>query len=150
MATTAADPVFVDTNVLVYSALQLSPLHKAAVGKIHALRSTGIALWISRQVLREYLAVLSRPGTVSPPISMATLVADVSAYQSAFQIADENHAVTANLLNLLGTVSAAGKQIHDANIVATMLANGIPRLLTHNAADFTRFASVITVESLVP
>ena len=38
-----------------------------------------------------------------------------------------------------------GKQVHDCNIVATMLANGIPRLATRNPTDFKRFASLITV-----
>ena len=33
----------------------------------------------------------------------------------------------------------------DANIIATMLVYGIERLLTHNTADFARFARYITV-----
>lgn len=41
----------------------------------------------------------------------------------------------------------AGSQVHDANIVATMLAHGLDRLLTFNSADFRRFAGVI---ELVP
>jgi predicted nucleic acid-binding protein len=41
---------------------------------------------------------------------------------------------------------AAGKQIHDANIVAACLAYGIPRILTHNVADFKRFGAIIRVE----
>lgn len=40
-------------------------------------------------------------------------------------------------------------QVHDANIVATMLAYGIPRLLTHNVDDFKRFAHLIAVLPLV-
>lgn len=32
-----------------------------------------------------------------------------------------------------------GKQVHDANLVATMHAYGIDHLLTLNAADFRRF-----------
>ncbi len=38
-----------------------------------------------------------------------------------------------------------GKQAHDANIAATMLTHGIPRLLTFNAADFRRFDPLIEV-----
>lgn len=34
--------------------------------------------------------------------------------------------------------------LHDANIVATMLAYNIPALLTNNTEDFARFAGVIT------
>ena len=39
----------------------------------------------------------------------------------------------------------AGKQVHDANIVATMLVHGITQVLTHNITDFARFSSLITV-----
>ncbi len=38
-----------------------------------------------------------------------------------------------------------GRQVHDANIVATMQANGINQLLIHNADDFKRFSHLITV-----
>ena len=41
-----------------------------------------------------------------------------------------------------------GKKIHDANIVATMLAYGIPAILTHNTNDFERFGDIIIVESI--
>ena len=37
----------------------------------------------------------------------------------------------------------AGKQIHDANIAATMLAHGERRLLTFNTRDFRRFGEGI-------
>ena len=41
------------------------------------------------------------------------------------------------------TNGARGKQVHDANLVATMLAHGIRRLLTFNLADFQRFAGLV-------
>jgi len=42
----------------------------------------------------------------------------------------------------------SGRQVHDANVVATMLEHGIRRLLTFNAADFRRFARIIDIESI--
>ena len=39
----------------------------------------------------------------------------------------------------------AGLDTPDANLVATMLAHGITRLLTFNVADFQRFGSLIEV-----
>ncbi|MCG8614378.1 MAG: hypothetical protein MI864_28025 [Pseudomonadales bacterium] len=38
----------------------------------------------------------------------------------------------------------------DTNIVATMLAYGIPSVLTHNSADFKRFESIIKIEGIGP
>lgn len=93
---------------------------------------------------------MSRPGTLTAPVPMIALIADVQSFQAQFLLAEDGPAVTVHLLNLLGSVPCAGKQIHDANIVATMLAYGLPKLLTHNVADFTRFAAQIMVIPLVP
>ena len=82
MATTAVDPVFVDTNVLVYSAVTSAPLHTAAMGKLGLLRGAGVVLWTSRQVLREYLATLTRPQSYTAPLPVATLINDVNYFQS--------------------------------------------------------------------
>ena len=54
-------------------------------------------------------------------------------------VADETPEVTDQLLELLRTYPTRGKQVHDANIVATMLVNGVDTLLTMNVADFQRF-----------
>ncbi len=48
-------------------------------------------------------------------------VARVRYFQRRFQVADETAVVTARLLTLLRTIPAGGAQIHDANIVATLL-----------------------------
>jgi predicted nucleic acid-binding protein len=150
MATTAVDRMFVDTNVLVYSTVASAPPHALALQRLVALRQAGVELWISRPVLREYIATLTRPQTYSRPVPAAVVAADVAYFQTVLHIAEDGPAVTANLLHLLTTVPVAGRQVHDANIVATMLAHGVPKLLTHNTADFARFAAVITVVPLVP
>jgi predicted nucleic acid-binding protein len=150
MATTAADPVFVDTNVLIYSRLALSPFHAQALAKLTGLRAAGHDLWISRQTTREYLAAMSRPGALTGTIPMAALVADVQAFLAAYWVAEDGPAVTTALLSLLTATPGGGKQIHDANIVATMRAHGVSRILTHNVADFNRYASLITVVPLIP
>jgi hypothetical protein len=57
--------------------------------------------------------------------------------------------VTAHLLSIVTRVPVAGKQIHDANIVATMQAYGLSKLLTHNVSDFARFSSFIQILPIV-
>jgi predicted nucleic acid-binding protein len=150
MATAAVEPLFVDTNILVYSTVVTAPLHAAALQKLEAFEQAGVELWISRQVLREYMATLTRPQTYTMPLPPASVAADVIYFQSAFRIAEDGPAVTANLLTLLRTIPIGGKQVHGANIVATMQAYRMTRLLTHNTADFARFAPLITVIPLVP
>jgi predicted nucleic acid-binding protein len=41
-----------------------------------------------------------------------------------------------------------GKQVHDCNIVAVMLANGVRRLVTRNPTDFARYAEEIETLSV--
>jgi predicted nucleic acid-binding protein len=147
--TMAADGILVDTNVLVYASLRNSPWHAQAIQSLHKELQGGAELWVSRQILREYLAVLTRPGTTTLPSPAATAVADVAAFVRMFRVADETSDVTTKLLALVQTVPLGGKQIHDANLVATMQAYGIPRLLTHNVADLKRFGAWITVVPIV-
>jgi predicted nucleic acid-binding protein len=72
----------------------------------------------------------------------------VRLFQDHFEIADDTEAVTDQLIQLMADTPIGGKQVHDANIVATMLAYGIPALLTHNGKDFERFAGRIAVEAI--
>ncbi len=149
MAKTAADRVFVDTNVLVYARFVSSIRHTEATAALARLVANGAEVWISRQIIREYLAACSRPGTVNPAPTPALLSADVVGFQKRFRVARDNARVTRRLLRLLSTVTCAGRQVYDANIAATMIEHGIPKLLTNNEADFKRFVPDITVDSLV-
>ena len=147
---TPSEKVFIDTNRLVYAQLALSPLHAAAVAKLQSFLAAGTELWISRQTLREYLSAMTKPGALTGSIPTRSLIADVRSFAAAFRIAEDGPVVTNNLLLLIDTIPVGSKQIHDANIVASMQANGLSKLLTHNTADFIRFASFITVLPLVP
>lgn len=139
---------FLDTNILVYAVSSGAPLHQRASEEIRKRHESGQELWVSRQVLREYLAALSRPQTYSHPRPIHELIGDVRFFLRHFRIAEEGPAVTEELLSLLEGREGGGKQVHDANVVATMRVHGIPTLLTNNARDFVRFADVIQVISL--
>lgn len=145
MARKVAENVFVDTNVLVYAAVSSAPSHQAARATLQALRDKGRNLWISRQVIREYLAVLSRPQAFSQPIPWSTLADDARHFERSFHVADEDAAVTLALLSIAKQVPVGGRQVHDANIVATMVARGLEQLLTHNVRDFERFSPWVSV-----
>jgi len=82
---------------------------------------------------------LRGPAPSCPSPTLEALSQAVRQFEAEFEIADEDAAVTALLLNLVKSRNVQGKQIHDANIVASMRRHGIPSLLTHNIADFTRY-----------
>jgi len=138
-------PAFVDTNVLLYASRPKAPEHARAQAVLSRMRQDGAPLWLSRQVFREYLAVATRPQPSGPALAMAAAIVDVHGLQAAFNIAEDGPAVFGRLLQLLATHAGGGKQVHDANLVATMLEHRITRLLTFNDADFRRFNRLIEV-----
>jgi predicted nucleic acid-binding protein len=79
-------------------------------------------------------------------LSRNTVLEQVDQFIGRFQVADDTPAVTEQLAGLMKDIKIGGKQVHDANIVATMLAYDIPSLLTHNAKDFERFRETIRIE----
>ena len=101
-------------------------------------------LWISRQVLREYLATLVWPRVGIP---VATLTSEVRQFADRFHIAEDGPFITERLLALLE--QGISMQIHAMPIVAPMQATGVGQILTNNLKDFTPFASLITVIPLV-
>ncbi|HGJ66158.1 TPA: PIN domain-containing protein [bacterium] len=146
--TSNADSVFLDTNVLVYANVKESPLHQLAIKAIQYYYDIGVELWISRQVLREYIAVLTRPQIFVKPVSISIVSDRIRFFQTHFQVAEENHQITEELLALIERFSVGGNQIHDANIVATMQVYGIHSLVTHNISDFRRFSDIIDIISI--
>lgn len=149
MVTLDDRPIFIDTNVLVYANILAYPLHQIATEQIQSLIDSGIELWLSRQVLREFIAAVTRPQTYGNPQPIEIVVERIQIFQTQFQVAEDNLQVTAQLLELLQQFPTAGRQVHDANIVATMLTVGVDQLLTHNVGDFDRFSGLITVIPLV-
>jgi toxin-antitoxin system PIN domain toxin len=133
---------FVDTNVLVYAAANSAPFHDRARAALIRLAATE-RLSISRQILREYVAVMTRQQTWGKPLSLAEAIADTTALTNRFDVLEDGPAVWDELCALSRKYAFAGRQVHDANIAATMLAHGERRLLTFNTGDFQRFGTLI-------
>ncbi len=145
MATPGVRSVLIDTNVLIRASVAGASEHDACLQTIQQYRSEGQRLWLSRQVLREYVAVLTRPQAflIVPPV--LTVTERVRYFEDSFHLAEDNAAVTRQLLTLVETIPIGGKQVHDANLVATMIVYGISHLLTLNGDDFVRFSRYITL-----
>lgn len=145
---TDAEPLFIDTNILIYANVATAPLHAQALAAIKAAHQAGRPLWISRQVLREFIAARTRPQTFAQPSTPQVVIERVRYLEERFQVVDDTAAVTGQLVKLIAAFKIGGKQVHDANIVASMLAYDIPCLMTHNTKDFERFSDMITIESI--
>jgi len=144
---TDAKPIFLDTNIL----LAATDTSRSAHTDCHALLESGFkgtcSLFTNAQVFREYLVVATRPHEVNG-LGMDPIQAleNIASFQQCIQILEETVQVSNRLLKLVATHKLTGKRIHDANIVATMLENGITRLVTLNPSDFSCF-DTLSVEA---
>lgn len=143
MATRVADRAVLDTNVLLAASDEGRPEHTSAMIAINEWPSSGMALYTSGQILREYVAVATRPTERNGlGLQQADVVANVRALRARLRLMAEDVRVSDRLLTLLDAVECSGKQVHDANIVATMLVHGVDTLVTSNIDDFRRFNNV--------
>jgi len=107
--------------------------------------AAGERLFISRQILREFMAVITRPQAWARPKTRREAAVLAARLIDNFAILDDGEPVWNELTNLCRRFTFGGRQVHDANIVATMVAHGERRLLTFNDADFRRFARLIEI-----
>ncbi len=140
--------LFIDTNILIYASIFESPFHELARNALKKAYQENRNLWISRQILREYLVVVTRPQLFTKPLSIDKTINRIHFFQQRFKVADDVPEVTQQLIKLVENYQIGGKQIHDANIVATMKAYDIANLLTYNTSDFNRFKNIIQIESI--
>ncbi len=150
MAMMAGKQVFIDSNVLVYANNALSPFCQTARNQLENMFSSFESVWVSRQVFREFAVVVSREMlNANGKVDFQLLATTIHRFEQDFMVAEDSQAVTHQLLQLLESTNTAGKQVHDANIVATMLLHGVDTILTNNVADFNRFSHLITLLPLI-
>lgn len=147
--TTSADPtalVVVDTNVLLAATDRSRGAHASATA---FLNDDQRRLALTPQIVREYLAVTTRPVEVNGfGLSGEDAVGNVEQFLDDMELLSEDASTTRRLMDLIGKRSAAGKQVHDANVVAVALAHRASAIVTDNGRHFSRFADLIGVESL--
>jgi predicted nucleic acid-binding protein len=150
MAMMEGKKVFIDSNILVYANNVMSPFCQAARTQLQAAFSTFESVWVSRQVFREFTVVVSREIlAANGKVDFQLLESTILRFEQDYMVAEDSQLVTHRLLRLLEETNTAGKQVHDANIVATMLIHDVDTILTNNVADFNRFSHLITVLPLV-
>lgn len=151
MATPDVDRAVLDTNVLLGATDEARQEHEQAVTALNVWPASGLVLYTSGQILREYLVVATRPvdrnglGMARPDA-----IANIRALRTRLNLLAEDVKVSDRLLQLLDEVDCSGKQIHDANVVATMLVHGIDTVITSNIGDFARFGNYVHAVDLHP
>ena len=108
MATTPVEApptlLFVDTNIWLYATDADSRFHTRALEALDMAQDSGTQLVTSPQILREYLAVGTRPGVIPSAPSLTNLLANVADIRMRCRLVDETAAVVDRLTALLATI----------------------------------------------
>ena len=136
----------VDTNVLLRMSDRTSPVHLLAGQAAATLLRENHQLWITGQNLIEFWVVATRPLNVNGlGWSINQTRAELLNILSQFPQLAETPAIFSHWLSLVTTYQIQGKRVHDARLVAVMLAHGVTHLLTFNADDFRAMSEIVTI-----
>jgi len=88
---------------------------------------------------------MTREQVWAKPLTLAEAITDAESLMRRFIVLEDGPAVWNEFVSLTRHAAFGGRQVHDANIVATMLAHRERRPVTFNDGDFRRFAGLIDV-----
>jgi predicted nucleic acid-binding protein len=135
--------VLVDTNVLLR---RTQPNHehcKAAVESVARLLEAGETVHFTPQNVFEFWNVTTRPvANNGLGFSIPQALVEVERIERILTLLPESPATYAEWKRLVVKHNVVGVQVHDTRLIASMNVHGVRRLLTFNAADFSRFADI--------
>lgn len=136
----------IDTSVLVRLLLPHDPRCPVATSALDELKRRGEAACVAPQNLIEFWSVATRPVEVNglgmAPDQVAT---EVDRIVTMFRLLDEPPHAYRRWRRLVEACAVRGRQVHDAHLVAVMLAHGVDHILTFNVDDFARYPDVVAV-----
>ena len=143
--------VFIDSNILVYATFEdyKVGLHRECLAQLERYLSDGTALFISGQVIREYWAQATWLKIRGEQRPIPWVLGHLARFRSMMQELDESAAVRDQLVSLVEIHSVRAQDVHDANIVATMLAHGIDTIYS-NDGDFDRYVDSEKISFVTP
>lgn len=145
----ATDLIFIDTSLLVAAVVDVHPSHGMAAAYLARIAVEGKAACVSGQVCREFLFAVTRNSVEGRAFTMNEALAVLDKARESLVVLEEDGVVLRAFLDLVRHLGVPTNELHDANIVATMRANGVRKLVTLNAADFERYEGLIQLEPLV-
>jgi predicted nucleic acid-binding protein len=144
--------LLVDANVLLRLDHISSPQRSTAQAAIETLVDDQHLLRTVPQVLYEYWVVATRPTEVNGLGFSATkaqqLIAD---HKELFPPLRDERGILERWEDIVIRHAVMGKGAHDARLVAAMMRHAMPRILTFNDKDFSRYTEItaITPEAIL-
>ena len=138
-----------DTNVLIYAHLPSLPDHeKVRAHLLRLLADREVTVAITGSILHEFVHVVTDSRRFQPPVSMAEALAVARQYLGRANVeclsVDEEAVRLA--FELIERHNLGRRRIADTLFAATLLRNGIDRLVTCDPADFRTFDGLAVVD----
>ena len=136
-----------DTNTFLRLAEKHTKHRPIVVDAIRNLRNENEAIFYSPQVLMEFWNVCTRPSDARGGLGLSVEQTERKAelIQKYFTLLHDSAAVFTAWRRLVSDFQVKGVQVHDARLVATMIAYNIPYLVTFNVKDFQRFPMITVI-----
>jgi predicted nucleic acid-binding protein len=112
-----------------------------ALHAVIELHRRGEILHLTPQVLVEFRSVATRP-IAQNGLGVSTSDAEALAtdFEAAFPLVDDTPDIFPLWKSIVAGLGIAGKQVHDARLVAVCHTHALTHILTFNVADFGRMA----------
>lgn len=137
----------VDTNILLRLVQKNSPMHLDTQRAILKLKKPGNFLCIIPQNIIEFWAVATRPIDKNGlGLSITQAEEESAKLKKIFILELDTPQIFTEWESLVIQYQVMVKQVHDARLVAAMLADNITHLLTFNVDDFKRFSDIVVVD----
>ena len=129
-----------DSNILLRWANKNDPERPLVLSAIQKLGQQGEVMHTTPQNYTEFWGSATRPVTGNG-LGLTPLRAELLVRQlrMLFPLLPDVGAIFEEWLRIVVTASVSGRQVHDARLVAVMLAHGITHILTFNVTDFQRY-----------
>lgn len=139
-------PHLCDTNILLRFTNANDPQHPLVRESIRALLLQGDALFYTQQNRREFWNVCTRPAEKNGlGYSIAQARQRLAEVDAVFQRLPDRAETGRIWDRIVRQYAVIGVGVHDAQLVASMLAHGVPSVLTLNDSDFLRYAAEIAI-----
>jgi predicted nucleic acid-binding protein len=138
----SVEPGIVDANVLVYALDADAPQHAASRALLDAARNSATTLYVTSQILCEFYSIVTNARRVPKPRSPEDAARAVLGLLAFLHVLPIPALTVERWLELLRRHPVSGGDVFDLQIVAALQANGIQRIYTFNAGEFSMFSEL--------
>jgi predicted nucleic acid-binding protein len=139
--------ILTDTNILVRSLNPADPHYGAADNALASLRLRNETLCLAPQNLMEFWAVATRPREDNGlGMAAARATNELLMLRQFFRVLPSTPDVLEAWQRIVTALGIAGKQTHDAHLVAVMQVYSITNILTFNTGHFRRFPGLTIID----